>query len=320
MMSSKRDGITESAIDLIGSTPLLALDRLWTGKGRILAKCEFLNPGASVKDRAALAMIDSAIESKQLKAGDSVVELTSGNLGSGLALVCAIRGLNLTLTMSEGNSPQRAVMMKALGANVVLVPQIDGKPGNVTKKDFEAVKQKAEEICQQFGAYNTNSMFNESQCLAHELTTGHEIWRQTGGRVDAFVSVVGSAGTYTGVSRFLKKMNEKVFCVAVEPLGSQVIKGESVTKPQHILQGSGYGFVMPLFTYETLDECIGVSDEEAIYYKKMLAHKEGVYCGYTSGANVAACVKLLKSGLIPEDSWVVTILCDSGLKYSEEVE
>jgi cysteine synthase A len=150
-MPSKRDRITESAIDLIGNTPLLVLDRLWTGKGRILTKCAFLNPGASVKDRAALAMIDSAIKSKQLKAGHSVVELTNSNLGSGLALVCAIRGLNLTLTMSEGNNPQRAEMMRSF---------------------------------------------------------------------DAFVSIVGGPGTYSGVSRFLKRMNDKIFRVAVESLVS----------------------------------------------------------------------------------------------------
>lgn len=223
-----------------------------------------------------------------------VVEVTSGNQGCGLALVCAVKGNPLTVSMSKGNSPQRATMMRAMGANVILVDQVEGTPGNVTLADVNAAEARGLELVQEKKAYYVNQFNNDNNCCAHEATTGPEIWRQTGGRVDAFLATVGTAGTFMGVSRYLKGKSKDIKCFAVEPQGAEVIKGEKVTKALHLLQGSGYGAVPNLFKFDTMDETIGVSDEESVEYKRLLAKKEGLYLGYTSGANVAAAVKLLK--------------------------
>jgi len=311
--------IKESALDLIGNTPLIALDRIWSGPGRILAKCEFMNPGASIKDRSSLSMIKRALNSGQLKPNGPIVEVTSGNQGCGLAVVSAVLGNPLTLTMSAGNSPQRASMMRALGANVVLAPQVEGKPGNVTLADVTQAENLGLKLVEDTGAYYVNQFNNDDNSKAHEETTGPEILRQTGGRIDAFLATVGTAGTFAGVSRYLKKQNKDIVCVVVEPAGAEVIKGDPVTKPLHLLQGSGYGKVPQLFKFDTMDSTLGVTDEEAVHYKELLGSKEGLYLGYTSGANVAAAVKLLQSGKLPKDAWVVTLLNDSGLKYPADV-
>lgn len=165
------------------------------------------------------------------------------------------------------------------------------------------------------GAYYVNQFNNEANALAHYETTGPEIWRQSGGKVDAFVATVGTAGTFVGTSRFLKEKNPELYAAVVEPSGAEPIKGEPITKPQHLLQGSGYGCVPNLFKYDTLTETIAISDQEAVEYKHLLGEKEGLYMGYTSGANVAAAIKLLQSGKLNSDAVVVTVLNDSGLKY-----
>lgn len=310
-----KNEIKNSVIDLIGNTPLLALDRLYTGPGRILVKCEFLNPGASMKDRASLAMIMAARNSGQLQPGGRVVEMTSGNQGSGLALVCAVLGHPLTVTMSKGNSPQRAVMMKGLGANVELVDQVSGKAGNVTNEDIQAATNRAKEIAIETGGFFVDQFNNDNNYLAHKMTTGPEIWRQTGGRIDAFLTSVGTAGSFRGTADYLKEKNPNIKCIAVEPTGTQPLKGEQVVKPLHLLQGSGYGIVPPIFDFDLLDETVDVSDEEASEYRKLLGSKEGLYVGFTSAANVAAAVKVLRSGKLNADACVVTVLHDSGLKY-----
>lgn len=307
--------IKESALDLIGNTPLVALDRIWPGPGRILGKCEFLNPSGSLKDRSAYYMIQKALESGRLKPGAPIVELTSGNQGCGLALVAAVLGHPITMTMSAGNSPQRAVMMKGLGADIVLVPQVQGQPGKVTGPDAQAAGNVAKKISEETGAYLPDQFNNYDNCEAHEVTTGPEIWRQTGGRVDAFLQTIGTSGAFTGVSKYLKSKNKNVVTVVVEPEGCQAIKGLPITNPYHLMQGSGYGIAPPNFSYDLMDTTIGVSDEEVVKYTKLLGSKEGLYVGYTSGANVAAAVKLLESGTLPKDAWVVTLLNDSGLKY-----
>lgn len=262
-------------------------------------------------------MITRALERGELQPAAPIVELTSGNLGCGLALVCAVLGHPLTLAMSKGNSPQRAAMMRALGANVQLIDQVDGSPGNVTRADLSSVDCRGREIARETGAFYVDQMNNKDNPRTHEDTTGPEIWRQTGGHVDAFVAIVGSAGTFTGVSQYLKKMKPEVKCFAVEPEGSQPIRGCQITKPHHLLQGSGYAYVPSQFTFDTLHDTLSVSDEEAVHHKKLLATKEGLHVGYTSVANVAAVVKLLKSGILGEDPWIVTVLPDTGLKYPE---
>lgn len=308
--------ICSSALDLIGNTPLVAFDRLWPGPGRILAKCEFMNPGASVKDRSSLYMINAAREDGDLKPGHPVVEVTSGNQGCGLAVVCAVLGHPLTLAMPKGNSVQRAIHMEALGATCVRVPQVEGTYGRVTLADAGAAEEEALRICEETGAYYVNQFCNKMNSESHYRTTGPEIWRQTGQRVDAFLDTVGTAGTFAGTARFLKEVHPKVLCYVVEPAGSEPIKGEPITKPLHVLQGSGYGLVPDQFDYQHMDGTFSVTDEEAIEYKRLIGEKEGLFVGYTSGANVAAAVKLLQSGQLPEDAWVVTLLNDTGLKYT----
>jgi len=309
--------IAASALELVGNTPLLALDRIWPGPGRILAKCEFMNPGGSIKDRSSLGMITKALDSGALKPGAPILEVTSGNQGCGLAMVAAVLQHPLTTVMSKGNSPQRATMMRALGANAVLVDQVEGKPGNVTFADVSAAERHGLDLVESTGAYYVNQFNNENNSFSHESTTGPEIWNQTGGRINAFLATVGTAGTFMGVSRYLKTKNPDILCCAVEPKGAEVISGCEVVKPLHLLQGSGYGEVPRLFKFDVLDTTLNVSDQEAVEYKKLLGLKEGLYLGYTSGANVAAAVKLMKSGKLPADAWVVTVLNDTGLKYPE---
>lgn len=308
--------IKKSALELIGNTPIVALDRIYSGPGRILAKCEFMNPGASIKCRSSLHMIKAAIETGELKPGDSVVEVTSGNQGCGLAVVCAVLQHPLTLTMSKGNSVQRALHMEALGAKCIRVPQIEGTYGNVTFNDVKVAQDEALKIVSDTNAFYVNQFANENNDKAHYATTGPEIWKQTGHHVDVFLATVGTAGTFVGTSKYLKEKNPNLKAYVVEPAGSEPIKGEPVTKPLHLLQGSGYGWVPNLFKFEYMDGTISVTDEEAEQYKKLIGEKEGLYVGYTSGANVAAAVKLLKSGLVSADAWVVTILFDTGLKYT----
>ncbi|KAJ6222318.1 hypothetical protein RDWZM_000863 [Blomia tropicalis] len=310
--------IKSSALELIGNTPLIALDRIWPGPGRILAKCEFLNPGGSIKDRSAYSMIKYAKQEGKLAEGAPIIEVTSGNQGCGIALVAALMNHPCTLTMSAGNSPQRAEMMRGFGANCELVPQVEGKPGNVTLRDVEKALERAEGIIAQTpNIFYVEQFSNPNNCRAHEETTGPEIYRQTGGRIDAFIATLGTAGSFVGISRYLKRQNPNIRCVIVEPEGAEVIAGKEVTKPLHLLQGSGYGKVPELFDYNVMDEAMSVTDEEALKYKNLLGVKEGLYVGFTSGANIASAVKLLESGKLGPDPWIVTLLNDSGLKYSE---
>ncbi|XP_063531346.1 cysteine synthase-like [Cydia strobilella] len=316
MAPSRDNEIKSSALELIGNTPIVALDRLYPGPGRILAKCEFMNPGGSIKCRSALYMIQNARKNGDLKPGSPVVEVTSGNQGTGLAVVCSVLGHPLTLTMSKGNSVQRAIHMEALGAKCVRVPQVEGSYGKVTLADVEAAEKEGLRLVEETGSFLVNQFHNDANVSSHYESTGPEIWRQTGGHVDAFVATVGTAGTFTGVSKYLKEKNPEVVTYVVEPEGAEPIAGKTITKPCHLLQGSGYGAVPGLFEFEYMDGTTSVSDEEATHYKKLLGEKEGLYVGYTSGANVAAAVKLLSSGKLPKDAWVVTMLNDTGLKYT----
>lgn len=307
--------IPRSALDLIGGTPLLALERAHAGPGKIFAKAEFMNPGGSVKDRAALRIVAAARQRGQLAAGQGVVEMTSGNMGAGLGIVCAVLGHPFTAVMSAGNSPARAQMMKGLGVEVRLVEQVDGVPGRVTGADITAAMSAAAQFAVERGAYYVDQ-FNNSDCVAaHEHTTGREIWDQLDARLDAFVACVGSAGAFVGVSRFLKSMNPGIRCVAVEPEGAEVLANRPVTKAAHLLQGTGYGIVPPLWDASLMDQSIAVSDAEATHWRSLLGSREGLYVGYSAAANVCATIKLLNSGVLSRDARVVTLLCDTGLKY-----
>ncbi|MDI4239528.1 cysteine synthase family protein, partial [Bradyrhizobium sp. Arg237L] len=285
-----------SALDLIGRTPLVALDRVHSGPGRIVAKVEFLQPGGSVKDRAAKAIVLAAREDGRLKPGMPVVEMTSGNMGAGLAVVCAALGHPFIATMSAGNSTARARMMEGLGARVVLVPQVDGTPGQVTGADVAAAADVAAQIARDGGGYYVDQ-FNASEgIVAHETTTGPEILEQFGGPVDGWVAAVGTGCTFIGVARALKAANPATLCAAVEPEGSEPLAGKKVEKARHIVQGTGYGLVPQHWDTGLMDLSLTVTDAEVEYWHRQLAVMEGLYVGYSAAANVCAAAKLLRSG------------------------
>jgi cysteine synthase A len=307
--------IASSTIDLIGNTPLIALDRLTQGlNGRVLAKVEYANPGGSVKDRIALRMVEDAEKKGLLKKGGTVVELTSGNTGIGLAIVCAIKGYQMIAVMSEGNSIERRRMLEMFGAKVELVPQIGGyRPGQVSKEDLEAVDKRTAELTKELNAFRPDQFNNVSNVKAHELTTGKEIWQQTKGNVDIFVAIVGTGGTFLGVSRALKKRNPKVKTYVVEPANTPFIAGKEIKTTKHKLQGAGYALIPPLWQSELCDGFLMATDEEAIETARLLGTKEGICAGFSSGANVACALKLAKE--VEQRTTIVTILCDTGLKY-----
>lgn len=304
-----------SVLETIGGTPLVALERLSPpGGARVLAKLETTSPGASVKDRIALRMIRDAEMDGRLQPGGTVVELTSGNTGVGLAIVCAVLGYRLVAVMSEGNSVERRRILRALGAEVALVPQVGGpRPGQVSRADLEAVERRAEEIARERGAFRPHQFENASNARAHELGTGPEIWEQAGGRVDVWVAIVGTGGTFVGVARALKARQPALRAYAVEPEGAPVIAGRPVTDPNHKLQGAGYAAVPPLWEPDLCDGALSVSDEEAIATARLLATREGILGGFSSGANVAAALRLARD--LPPDQVVVTTVNDTGLKY-----
>lgn len=304
---------SNSILSAIGQTPLIALDRLTQGfPGRILAKAEYLNPGASIKDRIALKIIEEAEKSGKLKPGGTVVELTSGNTGIGLAIVCAVKGYRLITVMSAGNTPERAKMLRALGAEVVLVPQAPGSPpGQVSGEDLARVEERTQQIVEETKAFRADQFYNPHNPEAQELT-GEEIWQQTSGQLDAFVAIVGTGGTFIGVSRALKRHKPEIQCFAVEPASAPVLAGKPIINPNHKIQGAGYSMIPPLWDSSLCDGYLSVTDEEAITMARRLARQEGIFAGFSSGANVTASFQLLQQH--PE--WrIATVLPDSGLKY-----
>ncbi|QGN55485.1 PLP-dependent cysteine synthase family protein [Novosphingobium sp. Gsoil 351] len=307
--------IAASATALIGRTPLVALDRIHRGSGRIVAKAEFMQPGGSVKDRAALAIVEAARSDGRLPPGRTVVEMTSGNMGAGLAVACAALGHPLVVTMSAGNSEARARMLEGLGAEVVLISQVDGVPGRVTGADIAAAAAAARRIAAERGAFYVDQ-FNAAEPIhAHQFGTGREILDQAGCPIDGWAAAVGTGATFMGVARALKAASAATWCVAVEPQGSAPLGGGRVSKPGHILQGTGYGAVPPHWDAPLMDESMEVSDTEASDWRHRLAAEEGFYVGFSAAANVCAAVRLLESGRLRRDAVVATVLCDTGLKY-----
>ena len=305
-----------SVVETIGNTPLVELSRLTRGlEGRILAKLEYLNPGYSKKDRIARQIIEDAEADGTLKPGQTVVELTSGNTGTGLAIVCGIKGYPFVAVMSRGNSIERARMMSALGAEVVLVDQLpDSKPGQVSGGDLERVEQEAQRIVADRKAFRADQFRLAGNFRAHYLHTGPEFIRQSGGRIDAFCDFVGTGGSFAGCAAAFKEHNPSIQCFVVEPDGAAVLAGESVTYPNHRIQGGGYS--MPdllMLKREHIDGYLKVTDAEAIHTARRLAREEGVFAGFSSGANVAAALGLLQTAL--RGKTVAVMLCDSGLKY-----
>lgn len=307
--------VCRSAVETIGRTPLVALERLSAGlPGLVLAKLESFSPGCSVKDRIARRMVEDAEARGLLVPGGAIVETTSGNTGIGLALVSAVKGYRFYAVMSEGNSVERQRMLRALGAEVVLVPQVRGHtPGIVTGEDLERVQERAAGLAKEMGAFRPDQFENPSNAAAHLATTGTEIWEQTGGRVDAWVASIGTGGTFVGVARALKERAPGVRCVAAEPAAARRLAGCEITSTSHKIQGTGYNLVPPQWDPALCDGFIGVTDQDAVETARLLASREGIFAGYSSGANVWAALQLARD--LPEGSVVVTVCPDTGLKY-----
>lgn len=289
---------------LIGSTPLVDLSDLANGNATILGKYEASNPGGSIKDRIAKAIVEDAEKNGRLAPGGTIIEPTSGNTGVGLAMVAAERGYKLILTMPETMSIERRKLAAAYGAEIVLTPGADGMKGAIAKADeiHEATS----------GSIIAGQFVNPANPRAHYETTGPEIWADTEGTVDAIVAGVGTGGTISGTAKFLKEHKPEVYAVAVEPAESPVLSGG---KPGgHKIQGIGAGFVPKNYDAEVIDEVLPVSSPDAIATKKSLSEKAGLLAGISAGAAVTAAIKLAER---PEfaGKTIVAILPDTGERY-----
>jgi cysteine synthase A len=305
--------IYENVLDLIGHTPLVKLNKISEEiESTILAKLEFYNPTGSVKDRIALAMIEDAERQGIIQKGSSIVEPTSGNTGTSLALVCALKGYRMIAIMPEQMSQERKDMMRAFGSEIILVPsQSEADPGTFNVEDLEATLAKAEELASLPNHYMPNQFANPSNTLVHQETTAEEIWEDTGGQVDAFVAGVGTSGTAMGVSVGLRERNPDIQIYAIEPTSSAVLSGED--PGYHRIQGIGEGFIPDLFCHDNCDGVIQVSDVEAKATACRLSRLEGIFSGYSAGANVFASLKLGKK--LGKAKIIVTIIPDTGMKY-----
>ncbi len=308
--------ILPSAVEAIGNTPMVELSRITHSKeGRILAKLEYLNPGFSKKDRIARQMIEEAEKQGVLQPGQTVVELTSGNTGTGLAIVCAVKGYHFVAVMSRGNSIERARMMAALGAEVVLVDQLpDSKPGEVSGPDLEQVEKVARQITIERNAFRADQFQLEGNYRAHYLYTGVEILKQTDGKFNGFCDFAGTAGSFAGCTAAFKEHNPAIKCYIVEPDTCAVLSGKPAINPNHPIQGGGYSMKkLKFIDPDLVDGYVQVSGEEAISAARQLAKVEGIFGGFSSGANLAAALKLLAGELCGKT--IVILINDSGLKY-----
>ena len=303
--------IANSVLELIGNTPMVELSRLSTDAGadtRVVAKIERNNPAGSVKDRIALAMVEAAEAAGRLKKGATIIEPTSGNTGVGLALVCAIKGYHLILTMPETMSIERRRLVAAYGAQVVLTPGTDGMKGAIAKATELNAEIEGSVILQQFE--------NPANPQRHYRTTGEEIWRDTDGKVDIFVAGVGTGGTVCGVGRSLKEHDSHIRIVAVEPASSPVLSGGKAGA--HKIQGIGAGFVPANYDASVVDEVVPVGDDEAIATARLLASREGLLVGISSGAATYAALQLAKREE-NRGKTIVVLLPDTGERYLSTV-
>ncbi len=303
--------IAKKLTELIGNTPLLELDAFSQKRNLetpIIVKVEFFNPGGSVKDRVALAMIEDAERSGKLRPGATIIEPTSGNTGVGLALVSAVKGYKLILTMPETMSVERRNLVKAYGATVKLTPGKDGMAGAIRAAEELRDATPGAVILQQFE--------NPANPQSHYETTGVEIWNQTDGKVDIFVAGVGTGGTVSGIGKRLKEKNPAVQIVAVEPASSPVLSGGK--SGPHKIQGIGAGFVPKTYNPDVIDEVLQVENDDAIRTGRELAAEEGLLVGISSGAAVYAAIQLAKR---PENKGkrIVALLPDTGERYLSTV-
>jgi cysteine synthase A len=297
--------IADSVLDLVGATPLVKLRRVIPQEAAtVLGKMESLNPGGSVKDRIALAMIEDAERAGRLQPGSTIVEPTSGNTGIGLALVAAVKGYRIILTMPEDMSVERRRLLERYGAELVLTPGIEGMTGAVFA---------AQELCREHPDYFMPQQFeNPANPEIHHRTTGREILDATGGHIDAFVAGVGTGGTITGVGHLLREeLGDRVLLVAVEPSRSPVLSGGRAG--MHGIQGIGASFIPGVLDRQVYNEIIRVEDKDAVLWSKRLAREEGILAGISAGANVFAARKIAER--LGAGKTVVTVICDTGERY-----
>ncbi len=299
--------IHKNITELIGNTPLVEVERIEKERGlkaKVLVKVEAFNPGGSAKDRIAKAMIEAAEKSGALKPGATIIEPTSGNTGIGLAWIGASKGYKVVLTMPETMSEERKTLLRALGAELVLTPGSEGMKGAIAK---------AEELQKEIPGSVIMSQFdNPANPEIHRLTTGEEIWRDTDGQVDILVAGVGTGGTLSGSAKALKAHKPEVKAIAVEPATSQVLKGEA--PGPHKIQGIGAGFIPDNYDASIVDGIEAVSDDEAFAAMRELAEKEGIFAGISSGAALAAALRLAE---LPENAGktIIAVLPDTGQRY-----
>ena len=300
--------IYNSLVELIGKTPVLKVSGYEGQQADILLKLEYFNPGGSVKDRIALAMIDDAEKKGVLKPGATIIEPTSGNTGVGLAWVGAAKGYKVVLTMPETMSQERRSLLKALGARLVLTPGGEGMKGAIRKADEIRDNTPGSIILGQF--------VNPANPAVHERTTGEEIWDATDGKVDIFVAGVGTGGTVSGTGKALKKHNPDIEVVAVEPESSAVLSTGVAGK--HKIQGIGAGFVPDTYNASVVDSIIPIPDDEAIKASRLLSAKEGLLVGISSGASFAAALRLSRQDR-NKGKTIVALLPDTGERYLSTV-
>ena len=304
MVGTQTDLIADSVLDLVGHTPLVRLHRVVPpGAATVLGKLEAANPAGSVKDRIALNMVEAAERDGRLRPGATIVEPTSGNTGVGLAMVAAVKGYRLILTMPEDYSLERRKLFTRFGAQLKLTPAIEGMTGAVYAAEALVAEHPDYFMPQQFT--------NPANPEAHRLHTGPEILRATAGRIDAFVAGVGTGGTITGVGQVLKQECPGCLVVAVEPARSQVLAGKRAGL--HAIQGIGASFIPSVLDREIYDELIPVTDEAALEMTARLTREEGLLVGISSGANVVAAIAIAQR--LGEGKTVVTMLCDTGERY-----
>lgn len=295
--------IVNSISDVIGRTPIVRLNNVVDDNmADILVKVEGINPGGSIKDRAAFYMIKDAEKKGLLKKGGTIIEPTSGSTGIALAMIGASKGYNVIIVMPDNMSVERIKLMKAYGAKVILTDGKDGMAGSI---------KLAEKLAEENGYFLPNQFENINNCIAHYETTGVEILEDTGGKIDAFVAGVGTGGTITGIGKKLKEENENILIVAVEPKKSPVLSGGNAST--HGIQGIGANFIPEIMDMNIIDEIVDIDDEEAFKATVNIGEKEGILCGISSGANVLASIKIAKR--LGKGKTVVTVLPDTGERY-----
>ena len=300
--------VAENILELIGNTPLVKINKLNQGVAEVVAKVESFNPAGSIKDRPALNMIEAAEQKGFINKDSVIIEPTSGNMGVGLALACAVKGYRVIFTMPETMSVERRKLMKAFGAELVLTEGAKGMKGAVDKAIELSKEIKNSFVPMQFD--------NPANPEIHEKTTAEEIWSDTDGKVDIVIAGVGTGGTISGIGRTLKHKNSNIKIIAVEPFKSQVLAGGQPSG--HGIQGIGANFIPKNFDKNVVDEIMPVKDEDAIEMARLLAKKEGIFCGISSGAAMFAAIEQAKK-TENKDKLIVVILPDTGERYLSSV-